>query len=299
MTRRGSGLLEVLVALPLVAVLGAVAVQLLLTVHRQILRHDGTLGATRELRHGAGILAADARTARGRDVITWSDTAVEFDATVGVGYVCGAGSAGDAVTLVNHATDPLALTSDEPDPISVIWNQPPQPGDRALLWLSGLSPLDSGFAQERLVRSVDGGTDCAASPLHAAGSIATTRLAFTDSSTRPVRHGAPVRVTRRTRYSLYRASDGDWFLGRRTRGPGGWDVVQPVAGPLLSASNRGMRLTMYDGVGAALSAGGGVPARLHLELRAPRRAGRAAPAIVPIDSISIDVVFRADIGGGA
>jgi hypothetical protein len=299
MTRRGSGLIEVLVALPLIVLLGAVAVQLLLTVHQQVLRHDGTLGATRELRHGAGILAADARTARARDVIAWSDTAVEFEATVGVGYVCGTGAAGDAVTVVNHMVDPLGTASDEPDPISAIWNQPPQPGDRARLWLTGLSPLDSGAVQERLVRSVDGGTECAASPLHATGAIATTRLAFTDSSTRPVRYGAPVRVTRRTRYSLYRASDGDWFLGRRTRGLVGWDVVQPVAGPLSSAGNRGLRLTMYDRTGAAVSTGAGVPARLRIELRAPRRAGRAAPSLMLIDSISIDVVFRADIGVGA
>src|SRR6202022_2394268 len=49
-----------------------------------------------------------------------------------------------------------------------------------------------------------------------------------------VKPGAAVRFVRRARYSLYRASDGDWYLGYRrcnAIGPPGCGVVQPVSGP--------------------------------------------------------------------
>ena len=57
------------------------------------------------------------------------------------------------------------------------------------------------------------------------------------------------------RYSLYRASDGGWYLGQRD-----WNslalrfnTTQPVAGPFLSPSARGLRLTYLDSMGTSLA----------------------------------------------
>ena len=120
------------------------------------------------------------------------------------------------------------------------------------------------------------------------------RLTFADSFPVAFQVGTPIRVTRRTRYSLYRAGDGDWYLGRRTMGPAGWDVAQPVAGPLSSAGDRGLRIVVRDRRGDALGSVRGMPARVSLLVRAPRRAGRAAPTPVRTDSLHIEILLRAE-----
>jgi len=293
--RHGTGLLEVLVAIPLVAVIGTVAVQLLLTVHRQVVRDEGTIGAIRELRHGAGIISAELRGLRASDIVAWSDTSIVFDATVGLGVVCAAVAGHAFVTIVGDAVEAMPRSTDtDPDPLAAIWNQPPQPGDVAELRVPGETPADAGSVTTRSIRTTAGGADCAGSPLIAPLSNATVRLTFADSSPVAFQVGTPIRVARRTRYSLYRAGDGDWYLGRRTMGPAGWDVVQPVAGPLSSADDRGLRIVVRDRRGDALGSLRGIPARVSLLVRAPRRAGRAAPTPVRTDSLHIEVLLRAE-----
>ncbi len=291
--RQGTGLLEVLVALPLMALLGIVAVQLLLGAHRQIVHADGMLGATREVRHSTGILAAELRVLKPRDLVIWSDTAVEFNGTVGVGLSCAA-RLGRAQLLLVGADSVMSAS----DPRATVWNQPPQAGDQVSVWLSGSSPADSLRTASGIVRAVSRGTECDGSPLVRGRTAETVRIALVDSIAGDVATGAPVRISRRTRYSLYRAGDGDWFLGRRSQGLLGWDVVQPVAGPLLSPRDRGLVIRMYDAQGALVdSASGTAPARVRIEVRAPRRSGRAAPRVTTIDSMQVDVALRADRSG--
>ncbi len=301
--RRGSSLIEVLVALPIIALIGVIAVQLLLSVHRQVIRDDGTLGATRELRQGAFILASELRGVRSRDVFVWSDTSIEFDATVGTGVVCAAPPGAATLDLVDDDGATAAAVATDADPLAAIWNQPPQAGDRITLWLAEPHPASTHSADtlRRVVRTLHAltaGSHCAGSPL-LASSATTIRLQLADSTTSAVAVGTPARITRRTRYSLYRAGDGDWFLGRRTMGVTGWDVIQPVAGPLLSASALGLRMLVYDAAGTLLSDTSSAPSRVHIGLRAPRRTGRAAPTVPGVDSLSTDVVLRADRAGGS
>jgi len=299
--RRGSGLLEVVVALPLIALIGTVVVQLLLTVHRQVVREDGSIGATRELRQGAYILASELRGLRARDVVAWSDTSIEFDATVGTGVVCAVNQGASTVDLIDDDEAEAVAVSSDADVLAVVWNQPVQAGDRVMLWAtarvgSGVGPADSLRATYHTLRSTTGGSQCVGSPLLAPAAV-TVRLSLADSLESPIQVGTPARVTRRTRYSLYRAGDGDWFLGRRTRSAAGWDVIQPVAGPLQSASGAGLRLSVHDAAGAVLADTTGSPHRVRMALRAPRRAGRAAPVSPGVDSVTTDVVLRGDLRG--
>jgi len=57
------------------------------------------------------------------------------------------------------------------------------------------------------------------------------------------------------RYSLYRASDGGWYLGQRDWNPVAlrFNTIQPVAGPFLSPALRGLRLTYLDSLGSTLA----------------------------------------------
>ncbi|MEQ1691054.1 MAG: hypothetical protein ABMA00_07215 [Gemmatimonas sp.] len=293
--RQGLSLVEVLVALPLIALLGVVAVRLLLAVYQQTLQVEGAIGAAREVRHAASVLAAELRVIRPVDLVAWSDTAVEFEGTVGVGITC-AWHPGRTQLLLLGADSATRL----PDALSTTWNQPPQPGDRVGYWLAGASPTDSLRAAEGTVRAIASSQDCAQSPLIRSRTLATLRLTLLDSIAGNVATGTPVRVTRRTRFSLYRAGDGDWYLGRRTRSAIGWDVVQPVAGPLQSARDRGLELHVHDQQGSLLdSTAAAAATRASIVLRAPRRSGRASPRIVTVDSVFINVAFRADRSGDA
>jgi hypothetical protein len=63
-----------------------------------------------------------------------------------------------------------------------------------------------------------------------------------------------VRVTRPWRYSLYRASGGRWYLGAKEWNPSleKFNTIQPVAGPLVSASAGGLRFQYLDSLGGTL-----------------------------------------------
>lgn len=286
---RGYSLLELLVALPLIAIVGAVCVQLLLGVHRRTLHDDGALGATREMRHGAGVLVSELRGLRAEDLIAWSDTAIEFEATVGVAIVCATSSSRTMIVLAGSAAEPTPALRTPLDPV---WNTAPQAGDLVDVQLANATLTHEPLRRTHALQHTSSSTQCATSPLSTTNSA--TALGITDTLAWQSLAGTPVRVRRRTRYSLYRASDGDWFLGRRTRGPSGWDVIQPVAGPLLAARDRGLIISVLDGAGNRVSAPSALAARVSLQLRAPRRTGRAAVSVPTIDSATVDVALHAD-----
>jgi hypothetical protein len=68
--------------------------------------------------------------------------------------------------------------------------------------------------------------------------------------------GAPVRVTRPLRYSLYRGGDGAWYLGEKdwSTASGRFNTIQPVSGPFLSAAAGGLTFAYLDSAGASIAA---------------------------------------------
>jgi hypothetical protein len=232
-------------------------------------------------------------------LVAWTDTAVEFDATVGTGVTCAVSPDRMSVDVVASDADAAADASAiGADALAATWNQPPQPGDRALIWIAGPTPADSLRDLEVSVRAVVPGTSCGLSPLTAFRGGVSERIELSASIPGALAIGTPIRIMRRTRYALYRASDGDWFLGRRTQGPSGWDVIQPVAGPLLPARAFGMVVTVHDAAGAPMSDPvSGTAARVGVALRAPRKAGRATTATILSDSAFIEVALRGARGG--
>lgn len=302
--RRGVSLVELLAALPLLALLTLVSVQLALSAHRHTLRADGAIAASRELRHAATVLASEVRPLRPRDLVAWADTAIEFEGAVGIGVVCAANGARHVLSL---ASDPAIPVGDSAvDLRAAMWMQPPQPGDAVHWFTATTAPLDTITAMRDEasdnVRSVNNGVGCATSPLALSPAGRSVELETTAAWTRLPLIGAPVRVTRRTRYSLYRGTDGDWYLGRRTRSGATWDVVQPVAGPLLSARQSGVRFEVFDRRARSITSAGTTddtrPARLVILLRAPRRVGRAEwnrnelGPVSAVDSVIVELALR-------
>ncbi len=279
-------------ALPLIALLAGVAVLLLLQTHRAVRGSDGIIAANRELRHAVAVLSSDLRPLRGTDLIAWSDTAIEFNAVIGAGIVCeGRGSL--------RQVDLLPVTDD--DAARTNWTSAPQLGDAVNAWLSpGISGIP-GPVQVRVQR-ITSARACVASPLQqhsSAPAALAQRILLADTLPRSLLLGSPIRVTRRVRLATYQSSDGLWYVGRTTWGAGAWDVIQPVAGPVLAPRSRGIRFDVRDSLGISVRPGGARPAQLQIELHALRRpsgAGRAGGPMIT-DSVRVDLILRADRSG--
>ncbi len=118
-----------------------------------------------------------------------------------------------------------------------------------------------------------------------------------------VGRGAPVRFIRRGRYSLYRSTDGDWYLGYRRCNAVGSSMcgaIQPLSGPYraysANAGSTGLLFEFFDGVGVRLGAGSSplTLARVDITARAESRQrliveGRAW---TPADSATVSVAVR-------
>lgn len=175
------------------------------------------------------------------DVAVARDTALEFRATIATAVLCDSGGS-DA--LLAPLAGPPALGS-------ILAR--PEPGDTA--WFLDAAGASESWVARAILGVRDSTAQCrigGAVPFGAAprGSVA-LRLAS------PAPAGTSVvRVTRPWRYSLYRAADGGWYLGAKewNAALARFNTIQPVAGPLASASAGGLRFRYFDSLGAALPA---------------------------------------------
>jgi len=273
---------ELLIALPIAALLAVAAVATLMGGWRLVRRAASSQGSARELRHAQAALEAELRPLRARDIHAVSDTALEFDALLGVGVVCA--STGTATYVDMASADPA-------DPRGVSWASSMQVGDALSLWRPNPDTLASLIEVRSTVRAISWASACAASPWMASwADRRTVRVTLAGANQSSIVVGTAVAARRRTRLSLYRS--GTWsYLGRRTQASGAWDVVQPVAGPFLSATQRGMSVRLLDGAGAVTLVLADAAA-VRLELRADRTPdGRSAARR---DTASFDVVLRAE-----
>lgn len=278
--RRGASLVELLVALPIAALLAAAAAGSLIAAWRMVRASDAALTGARELRHAQAALEADIRPLQAADLRFVLDTMLEFDALLGVGVVCAA-----AIGTV----DVMAL--DPRDDHALGWSNRVLSGDPAVLWHRDSNTTTDIVPVRSTIVSVQGGVSCSAAGwTHSWSDRRAVRLRLTSAAAPTVVVGAPVVIKRRTRYSLYR-SGRSWFLGRRTHTGLGWEIMQPVAGPFLSSASGGMSVSPLDQRGIPTAVLRNVAA-IRISLRSTRRAIGHAPATQ--DSATFDVVLRAE-----
>ena len=210
-----------------------------------------------QLRDAADVLAGDIRGAAvaryGLPLMT--DSAIELLTAIGSSVACTA-PVGNTLFL-----PPPRLASGT---VLSSFLASPDTGDLALIYTLPAGQPDSGrWLESRIAafatRSVN--TSCPASTGFTAAADATAQsgYAVTLSSAPPagVRKGAPLRFLRRARYSLYRSSDGQWYLGfRRCNiiGPSVCGTIQPVSGPYLpyqrrEGSSGGIGFRYFDSAG--------------------------------------------------
>jgi hypothetical protein len=228
--RRGATLAEMAVALMVVGSAAALGAGLLLAAERRTRRDGNDSIAGQTTREAMHILGAEVASARWGSVFVRGDTALDLESHVGVAVVCAA--AGSVLVL------PPARTSlAEP---WTSWRYPAEATDRIAVWDSAgawtLATVDS-------VTSTTGGGCAAGGPFRSiADSIdrePMTRLRL--SAPIVAAPGAPVRVFRAERWTLYRGGDRRWWLGQRRCTNGACGAAQPVAGPLASPADTGLR----------------------------------------------------------
>jgi len=113
--------------------------------------------------------------------------------------------------------------------------------------------------------------------------------------------GAPLRVTRPLRYSLYQSSDNAWWLGERdwNADAARFNTIQPVAGPFLSPASRGLHFAYFDSAGGELVspvADASMLALMRIELRGETKNAPRALVVNTsgkrVDSLSMWVLLR-------
>lgn len=169
------------------------------------------------------------------------DTSLEFRATIAASVVCDTGHA--TATLAPVESPRLTSTLTRPEPGDTAWIL--APGDSTEVWVP-----------HPILAVVDSATVCAIGDALPFGGAPRPALALRLSAPLPARW-MPVRITRPWRYSLYRASDGGWYLGAKdwNAALSRFNTVQPVGGPFASAAAGGLRFSYYDSAGTALPAG--------------------------------------------
>jgi prepilin-type N-terminal cleavage/methylation domain-containing protein len=281
--RRAFTVTELLVA---TAIAGIVTALMTATIVRQQKFYSaaGEMIETRsQLRDAADVLASDLRSASvelfGLPVMT--DTAVEMFTIIATSVACTVPSANviglpPARLIAGHT-----LTS--------ILSQP-DTGDVALIFAASLTAPDSGTWESHRITSFAPralGETCPPSTGFTTSSDSFTgatshQLTLASSVSQSVRAGAPIHFLRRARYSFYRSSDGEWYLGYRRCGsspPFACAAIQPVSGPYSPygvGAAPGISFRYFDASGSALtSAAESIRvARVDIVLR-----GRSASAI--------------------
>jgi type II secretory pathway pseudopilin PulG len=282
LTRRGTTLAELLVAITLAAIVLATATASLLRQQRTGATLAGRSAVGAQLRPATASVAAQlgqvSPAAGDLDPGGWRDTALQFRAPVATGVNCIA--AAGLVTLAPAPRDGL--------PTGGILS-PPRAGDS--LWFysdSGGWWTGRAVSEVTSVRAACGGM----------GTEATMRVLLAGTDTVAV--GAPVRITRQNRLVVYRGGDGGWHLGLREWNESARELAapQPLAGPFLAGAPTGERtgFRFFDASGAELRVDGDPGAatrvrRVRLTVVAARRDGSLARPADAVLRDSIDVAL--------
>ena len=297
--RNGLTLVELLAAIALAGLVGGTIVA---TINRQQRFYRGTselLYAREGVRDAMEVLSSDIRAASIADTVRLAaDSAIEFFATFGASVACQILANDVGLPAAHSLGNSLSAFLTDPDT-----------GDLALFHIDSAGANErwerhriSGFGERSLASSCP-----PASRLSQPSELGAGAKGFVVTLTAPlgsdVKPGAVVRFVRRARYSLYRASDGDWYLGYRrcnAIGPSACGVVQPVSGPYRGHSRdsraTGLLFEYFDAAGQTVDVAGAplALARVDVTARSGTRYqipfGGPSPRVA--DSATVSIAIR-------
>ncbi len=275
-TPRGSALLELVLALPLAALLATAAVQIMLTQLRVSRQVQARVAGTRELEHAVLALASDLRASAATDLETWSDTSITVHAQMFVGAVCAA-PAPHVIDVIGGAPS---------SPLRASLTAVPRAGDRLLLsvpdtaMLGGSAVgLDTMSVAVNIASAATEPSACSSSAMNARAGGTPWRITLVAASPTWSRPGDVIVITRRTEWRAYRASDQQTYLGRRDWNGASWSTIQPVVGPLRSNAQGGFRLRVMRADGVPLLSAHPDAKQVHVRLASAHRIGGSAEVL--------------------
>jgi type II secretory pathway pseudopilin PulG len=299
-SRRGLSLPELIVVVALAGLVGG-TILAMITRQQRFYRGASELLAVHEsVRDAMEVLSADVRAISVADTVRLAaDSAIEFFSTIGGSVVCQI--AGNEVGLPAAHSSGNSLT---------VFRTEPDTGDLALFHVGAVGENErwerhriSGFVQQSLASSCP-----PASRLSRQSDLDAGAKGFVMALTAPVggevKVGAVVRFVRRERYGLYRASDGDWYLGYRrcnAIGASACGAVQPVSGPYLAHSRdpraTGLLFQYFDAGGRMLDVASAPLALARVDVTARSESGYRLPSGEPFgrrifDSATISLATR-------
>jgi prepilin-type N-terminal cleavage/methylation domain-containing protein len=297
--RLGFTLLELAMVLGILGVMGSAIGLTLLRQQRFYRGTEELVGAREGVRDAIEILSTDIRGMSTADTASLlADSAVEMFTSVGSSVVCQI--AGSEIGLP-------AGTSPRGNTLTALVTQP-DTGDLALFLRDS---ADGGSLWERhriaAFSARSKATTCPPSTGFAVDDDGATGTAFvvvlSTTLTNHVHGGAPVRFIRRGRYSLYRSSDGSWYLGYRrcnALGPSVCGAIQPLSGPYRAYSNNprstGLLFEFFEGSGVRLAPGSSslTLARVNITARSEsgQRLAIEGRSWMPADSATVSIAVR-------
>ena len=220
----GWTLVELLVALTILGIITALGAVTIASEQREAQTAARLRAVRAEIRDAASVLSQELRgIAPADDTLPLAaDTAVEFFAPILTAVTCAQGSGARLLLVPPIAAIDAGLPA----------GAQPDTGDLAWVWVEDSLRTPGAWHRWRVeAYGATAGESCNAA-LEPIGALPQLLTIFGDAGIVPA--GAPVQLVRRGRYSIYRASDGGWYLGYKrcdALGPSRCQGVQPVAGP--------------------------------------------------------------------
>lgn len=219
-TRSGFTLIEIMITVTLLGIVGAVVTTVLVRQQRFHRAVSQVTDARARMRDIATILPTDMRSisTAGKDILAISDTSMQFRAFVGSSIVCNYGS----TTIIELPPQELANGN-----VLASWINPPAPNDLAYLYDNGTGTgnSDDSWSVFTITDTTSAANSawCPTSTTFTTAADAAARryritLSAAPNQTRIVK-GAPIRFAREVRYSIYLASDAQWYIGYQTCTP--------------------------------------------------------------------------------
>ena len=248
-------LIEVIIAMTIFAFLGGLLVSVMLRQQRYQRAIADVADSRGRMRDIATIIPTDLRgtSSAGGDLLNIGLTSLQFRAAIGSSALCGYAAA-NVIEI-----PPKVLSSGN---VLTAWINPPAPGDVMFVYNDGTAAgnIDDTWSQFTITDTASAVNPawCPAgtpSSLTKAADSTQRRFRITLSAAPDplrVKAGAPIRFAREVRYSLYAASDANWYVGYETCTPSGTPGVagacgnrEVLAGPVRAASADTTKSGLY------------------------------------------------------
>lgn len=262
-------LIELVVAIVVGAVVLALIAGIALRQRRVLVALTGDAALNGQLRDAGSMLPGDVRAASvtAGDLREATDSSLELRETITSAVVCDTLRGSVVLAPFAPGDDSFAAGFSTPAADDTAWLLTPV--DSASRWL----PFRiTGVAATGAGQCLAGG------PRLGARALTTPRVALAlDLAGTPLTLvGRALRITRPIRYSVYRSSDGRWYLGARdwNSGASRFNSIQPLAGPFEPPVPAAPAFQWFDSSGSRLlapSSGIDRVALLRVDLRGQTR----------------------------